>query len=74
MNLQKVVSLSFLHIVDNNLALIWHILLYDAALSSEEIDGFVAHLFDMGVLMPYNSNNPPPLVRVLDFFNSFPNP
>jgi hypothetical protein len=81
-NLQKVVSLSFLHIVDNNLALIWHILLYDATLSSEEIDGFVAHLFDRGVptahpssvLMPYNSDNPPPLVRVLNFFNSFPDP
>jgi hypothetical protein len=79
-NLQRVVSLSFLHIVDNNLALIWHILLYDAALSSKEIDGFVAHLFDRGVLtarpstvsMPYSSNNPPPLVRVLDFFKSFP--
>jgi hypothetical protein len=78
-NLQKVVSLSFLHIVDNNLALIWHILLYDAALSSEEIDGFVAHLFDRGVPtahpssvpMPYSSNNPPPLVRVLDFFKIF---
>jgi hypothetical protein len=74
--------LSVLHIVDNNLALIWHILLYDAALSSEEIDGFVAHLFDRGVptarpnsvLMPYSSNNPPPLVRVLDFFNSFLDP
>jgi hypothetical protein len=81
-NLQRVVSLSFLHIVDNNLALIGHILLYDATLSSEEIDGFVAYLFDRGVLtgrpssvsMPYNSNNPPPLVRGFDFFKSFPNP
>jgi hypothetical protein len=57
-----------------------HILLYDAALSSEEINGFIAHLFDRGVstarpsnvLMPYSSNTPPPLVRVLDFFKSFP--
>jgi hypothetical protein len=79
-NLQKVVSLSFLHIVDNNLALIWHIILYDATISSKKIDGFVAHLFDRGVpiaclssvLMPYSSNNPPPLVRILDFFKSFP--
>jgi hypothetical protein len=23
------------------------------------------------VLMPYNSNNPPPFVRVIDFFKSF---
>jgi hypothetical protein len=57
-----------------------HILLYDAALSFKEIDGFIAHLFDRGVptarpssvSMPYSSNNSPPLVRVLDFFNSFP--
>jgi hypothetical protein len=77
--LQKVISSSFLHLVDNNPILIWHIFLYDAALSSEEIDGFVAHLFDRGVPttrhvsepMPYNSDNPPPLVRVLDFFKSF---
>jgi hypothetical protein len=82
MNLQNVVSLFFLHIVNNNIALIWHILLYDAALSSEEIDRFVAHLFDRGVptvrpssvLMPYSSSNPPPSVRVLDFFKSFPDP
>jgi hypothetical protein len=79
MNIHKVVSLFFLHIVDNNLALIWHILLYDATLSFEEINEFVAHLFDRGVptvrpsslLMPYSSGNPPPLVRVLDFFISF---
>jgi hypothetical protein len=81
MNLQMVVSLFFLHIVDNNCALIWHILLYDAVLSSEKIDGFVAHLFDKGVPtvrpssvpMPYNSCNSPPSVRVIDFFKSFPN-
>jgi hypothetical protein len=81
-NLQKVVSLSFLHIVDNNIALIWHVLLYDAALSSEEIDEFVAHLFNRGVptaylssvLMPYSTNNPPPFIRVLDFFKSSPDP
>jgi hypothetical protein len=56
-----------------------HILLYDASLSSEEIDGFIAHLFDRGVPtarpsnvpMPYSSNNPPPLVMVLKFFESF---
>jgi hypothetical protein len=74
--------LSFLHIIDNNLALIWHIILYDAALSSEEIDGFVAHLFDRdvptarpsSVSMPYNSNNPPPLVSILIFFKSFSDP
>jgi hypothetical protein len=81
-NLQKVVSLSFLHIVDNNLALIWHIILSDTTLSSEEIDGFIAHLFDRGVPtarpssvpMPYSSNNTLPLVRVLDFFKSFLDP
>jgi hypothetical protein len=81
-NFQKAVSLYFLHIVDNNLALICHILLYDATLSFAEIDGFVAHLFDRGVptvhpssvLMPYSSSNPPPLVRVIDFFKSFPDP
>jgi hypothetical protein len=58
-----------------------YILLYDAALSSEKIDGSIAHLFDRGmpttrpgsVLMSYNSNNPPPLVRVLDFFKFFMN-
>ncbi len=57
-----------------------YILLYDTTLSSEEIDEFIAHLFDRGVptarpssvSMPYSSNNSPPLVRVLDFFNSFP--
>jgi hypothetical protein len=56
-----------------------HILLYDVTLSSEKIDEFIAHLFDRGVptarpssvLMPYSSNNPPPLVRVLNFFKSF---
>jgi hypothetical protein len=51
-------------------------------LSLEEIDGFVAHLFDRGVptahpgsmslSLPYNTDNPPHLVRVLDFFKSFP--
>jgi hypothetical protein len=51
-------------------------LLYDATLSPEEISGFVAHLFDKGVptarpssmLTPFNNDNPPPLVRVLDLF------
>jgi hypothetical protein len=59
-----------------------HIILYDASLSSEEIDEFVAHLFDRGVLtvrpndvpMPYNSINSPPLVRVLDLVKSFLDP
>jgi hypothetical protein len=49
-------------------------------LSLEEIDGFAAHLFDRGVptahpgsmSLPYNTDNPPHLVRVLDFFKSFP--
>jgi hypothetical protein len=53
-------------------------LLYDASLSCEEISGFVAHLFDKGVLtaysssvlMPFSNDNPPPLVRILDFFKS----
>jgi hypothetical protein len=44
----------------------------------EEISGFVAHLFDKGiptarsssVSMPFSSDNPPPLVRTLDFFKS----
>jgi hypothetical protein len=43
----------------------------------DEIDGFVAHLFDRGVLtvrpdvvpLPFSSENPPPLVRVLSFLN-----
>jgi hypothetical protein len=50
--------------------------LYDAALSPKELSGFVAHLFDRGVLTacpssvptPFSSDNPPPLVRILDFF------
>jgi hypothetical protein len=45
-------------------------------LSPEEISGFVAHLFDRGVqtarssimLTPFSSDNPAPLVRILDFF------
>jgi hypothetical protein len=53
-------------------------LLYDAALSPKEISGFVGHLFDKGVptarsssvLMPFSSDNPPPLIRILDFFKS----
>jgi hypothetical protein len=51
-------------------------LLYDAAMSPKEIRGFVAHLFDRGVPtarsssmpMPFSSDNPPPLVRILNFF------
>jgi hypothetical protein len=47
------------------------------ALTADEIDGFVAHLFDRGVPtvrpdaipLPFSSENPPPLVRVLFFLN-----
>jgi hypothetical protein len=43
----------------------------------DEIDGFVAHLFDRGVPtvrpdvvpLPFSSENPPPLVRILFFLN-----
>jgi hypothetical protein len=46
---------------------------YLVALTANEIDGFVAHLFDRGVPtarpdavpLPFSSENPPPLVRVL---------
>jgi hypothetical protein len=50
---------------------------YPVALTADEIDGFVAHLFDTGVPtarpdavpLPFSSENPPPLVRVLFFLN-----
>jgi hypothetical protein len=50
---------------------------YPVTLTADEIDGFVAHLFDRGVptarsdavLLPFSSENPPPLVRVLFFLN-----
>jgi hypothetical protein len=50
---------------------------YPIALTTDEIDGFVAHLFDRGVPtarpdvvpLPFSSENPPPLVRVLVFLN-----
>jgi hypothetical protein len=50
---------------------------YPVALTAHEIDGFVAHLFDRGVPtvrpdvvpLPFSSKNPPPLVRILFFFN-----
>jgi hypothetical protein len=50
---------------------------YPTALTADEIDGFIAHLFDMGVPtvcpdaipLPFSSENPPPLVRVPSFFN-----
>jgi hypothetical protein len=50
---------------------------YPVALTSDEIDGFVAHLFDRGVPtvrpeavpLPFSSENPPPLVRILFFLN-----
>jgi hypothetical protein len=53
---------------------------YPVALTADEIDGFVAHLFDRGVPtarpdavpLPFSSENPPPLVRVLSFLNLFP--
>jgi hypothetical protein len=43
---------------------------------------FVAHLFDRGVLtarfssvlMPFSSENPPPLVRIIDFFKFISDP
>jgi hypothetical protein len=52
-------------------------LFYPVALTADEIDGFVAHLFDRGVptarpdavSLPFSSENPPPLVRVLFFLN-----
>jgi hypothetical protein len=50
---------------------------YPVALTADEIDGFVAHLFDRGVPtarpdaipLPFSSENPPPLVKVLFFLN-----
>jgi hypothetical protein len=50
---------------------------YPVALTVDEIDGSVAHLFDRGVPtvrpdivpLPFSSENPPPLVRVLSFLN-----
>jgi hypothetical protein len=50
---------------------------YPVALTADEIDEFVAHLFDRGVPtacsdavpLPFSSENPPPLVRVLFFLN-----
>jgi hypothetical protein len=53
------------------------LLFYPVALTVDEIDGFVAHLFDRGVptarpdavLLPFSSENPPPLVRVMFFLN-----
>jgi hypothetical protein len=50
---------------------------YHVALTVDEIDGFVAHLFDRGVPitrpdavpLPFSSENPPLLVRVLFFLN-----
>jgi hypothetical protein len=53
---------------------------YLVALTTDEIDGFVAHLFDRGVPtvrpdavpLPLSSENPPPLVRVIFFLNLSP--
>jgi hypothetical protein len=50
---------------------------YHVALTADEIDGFIAHLFDRGVVtvrpdavpLPFSSENPPPFVRVLSFLN-----
>jgi hypothetical protein len=52
---------------------------YPVSLTVDEIDGFVAHLFDRGVPtarpdavpLPFSSENPSPLVRVLFFLNLF---
>jgi hypothetical protein len=49
---------------------------------SEELSGFAAHLFDKwvptarpnSVPMPCSSDNPPPLVRILDFFKFISDP
>jgi hypothetical protein len=51
-------------------------------LSPKELSGFVAHLFDKGVptarpssvLTPFSSDNPPHLVRILDFFTFISDP
>jgi hypothetical protein len=51
-------------------------------MSPEEKSGFVAHLFDRGVPtarsssmpMPFSNDNPPPLVRMLDFFKFLSDP
>jgi hypothetical protein len=53
---------------------------YPVALTADEIDGFVAHLFDRGVLnarpdaipLPFSIENHPPLIRVLFFLNLSP--
>jgi hypothetical protein len=53
---------------------------YPVALTVDEIDGFVAHLFDRGmpivrpdtVPLPFSSENLPPLVRVLFSLNLSP--
>jgi hypothetical protein len=53
---------------------------YPVALTADKIDGFIARLFDRGVPtarpdavpLPFSSENPPPLVRVLFFLNLFP--
>jgi hypothetical protein len=53
---------------------------YPVALTADKIDGFVAYLFDRGVPtvrpdavpLHFNSENPPPLVRVLFFLNLSP--
>jgi hypothetical protein len=50
---------------------------YPIALTADEIDGFIAHLFDRGVLtvrpdvvpLPFSNENPPPLVRARSFLN-----
>jgi hypothetical protein len=51
-------------------------------MSPEELSGFVVHLFDKGVLtahsssvlIPFSSDNPAPLVRILDFFTFISDP
>jgi hypothetical protein len=53
---------------------------YPVVLTADKIDGFVAYLFDRGVPtvcpdavpLPFSSENPPTLVRVIFFLNLFP--
>jgi hypothetical protein len=53
---------------------------YHVALTADEIEEFIARLFDRGVPtarpdavpLPFSSENPPPLVTVLFFLNLFP--
>jgi hypothetical protein len=52
---------------------------FHAAISQEEIDGFVAHLFDKDppttwpdtLSLPYSNGNPPPSVRIIVLLLTF---